>query len=100
MSCLVLARIARPLMITYSCILDLALASSELLETFGFVARGTLKLDNSSARARQTLRGLRHSTLPCDLRTDIVELLITEADLGPVLVAHVALQLCWKRNAT
>jgi hypothetical protein len=86
-------------MSTDSCILNLALASSELLETFGLVACGTLKLDNSSTRARQTLRGSRHSAFPCDLRTDIGELLVTELGLGYVFVAHAALQLWWERNA-
>ena len=86
-------------MSTYSCILDLALASGELLETFGLVACGTLKLDNSSARARQTLRSSRHPTFPCNLRADIGELFVTEAALGPVFVAHVALQLWGERDA-
>jgi hypothetical protein len=79
--------------------LNLALASSEILETFGLVARDTLKLDNSSARTHQTLWGFRHSAFPCDLRTDIGELLVTESGLGQVFVAHVALQLWWERNA-
>ena len=93
MSCLVSAGIARSSRSTDSCILNLALASSELLETFRLVARGTLKLDDLSARARQTLGVFRHSAFLCDLRTDIGELLVTEGGLGPVFVAHVALQL-------
>ena len=76
------ARIVRLSMSAYSCILDLALAFGEVLKTFGFVAYDTLKLDKSSARACQTLWGLCHSTFLFDLRTDIVQLLVAEPDLG------------------
>lgn len=83
---------------TYSIVGLLALRLREFLKTLGLVAHHALDLHELAAGTPDALWVFGNHSCFGDLTADVVELLLTEVCLVVVLEAHVAFELCRKRD--